>query len=501
MAATQKEKDKGFLLGPIAEDTLPMGATLTRRFAVKQKNKVRPIDDYKASMVNASVTQTEGVTVHTIDHVAAMVAAWLRMSSSSGRACGLRAKCWDLSDAYKQLPLSDHAFDHDSFLVVFDPDTLGPSIYQQKVLPFGSVASVTSFLRLSLAIWKIGTELLQIMWSSYFDDFLSLAEEGIERHTDMVITFLFSTLGWKLSLEKLVDFSSVCKVLGVQLDLRDAQLGAAALSNTEDRTSELVTEIDQVLQNGMLGRKEAERLRGRLQFASCQIFGRALRNHLKRLSEHIKTGRKVLTQDVCEALAAICNHLRGNVPRQISGKLSDHVHVYVDASFEPGGYCGLGGVIYSSAGKCLAFFSERVDDELLSAIMQDGQETAIQELEALSLLAAAVSFKSLLAGVKTVIFSDSESVRGAFLKSWSQNRTCDKILFAVFEIEENSRAQMWIERVPSQSNPSDYLSRLEVEAFLGLKRSKCDLKQLWYELVLSRGASATNGSKHSNQPQ
>ena len=189
MEATRKEVSKGFLIGPISEDALPQGATLTRRFPVRKKNKIRPIDDYKSSMVNASVTQTEGVTVHTIDHIAAMIALWMRMSSKAGRNLELRAKCWDLSDAYKQLPLSDHAFDHDAFLVVFDPEKPGPCIFQQKVLPFGSIASVTSFLRLSLAIWKLGTELLNITWSSYFDDFLSLAEEGIEKHTDMVISF------------------------------------------------------------------------------------------------------------------------------------------------------------------------------------------------------------------------------------------------------------------------------------------------------------------------
>lgn len=77
MEATRKEVSKGFLIGPISEDALLQGATLTRRFPVRQKNKIRPI----ASMVNASVTQIEGVTVYTIDHIAAMIALWMRMSS------------------------------------------------------------------------------------------------------------------------------------------------------------------------------------------------------------------------------------------------------------------------------------------------------------------------------------------------------------------------------------------------------------------------------------
>ena len=65
--ATLKEVEKGFLEGPIHPSSLPLGSTLTKRFPVKQKNKVRPIDDYKASLVNFAATQSEGVTIHTID--------------------------------------------------------------------------------------------------------------------------------------------------------------------------------------------------------------------------------------------------------------------------------------------------------------------------------------------------------------------------------------------------------------------------------------------------
>ena len=72
-AATLKEVEKGFIKGPISREELPAGSTLTNRFPVKQKNKVRPIDDYKASLANVAVTQSEGVTIHTIDHIASMI--------------------------------------------------------------------------------------------------------------------------------------------------------------------------------------------------------------------------------------------------------------------------------------------------------------------------------------------------------------------------------------------------------------------------------------------
>ena len=199
--ATVKEVEKGFIEGPVEKGSLPAPSTLTKRFPVKEKNKVRPSD-----------AQTEGVTIHTIDHIAAMTSWWMRSGSPDD---ALVAKCWDLSDAYKQVPLSDEAFDLDSYLAVFDPGASSAKIFKQRVLPFGSVASVTAFLRVSLALWKIGSSLLHIMWSVYFDDFLCLSRSSESRHVDFCVSTLFSLLGWKVSEHKLLDFNAICKVLGV----------------------------------------------------------------------------------------------------------------------------------------------------------------------------------------------------------------------------------------------------------------------------------------------
>lgn len=193
--ATMKEVQKGFLVGPVHLTDLPAGATLTRRFGVKQKNKTRPIDDYKASLVNASVTQTESATVHTMDHIAALVACVLREAEARNSRVDLKAKTWDLAHAYKQVPLSDAAYAVDSFLAVYNPTMGKAEIFQQRVLPFGSIASVTAFLRISHALWKLGSKLLHLLWSSYFDDFFSITEAALSKHSEMIIVSFFSILG------------------------------------------------------------------------------------------------------------------------------------------------------------------------------------------------------------------------------------------------------------------------------------------------------------------
>ena len=477
--ATLKEVQTGFLVGPVKLADLPNGATLTRRFGVKQKNKTRPIDDYKASLVNSSVTQTESATVHTMDHIAAMVACVLREAEARETRVLLEAKTWDLAHAYKQVPLSDPAFEVDSFLVVYNPVQNQAEIFQQRVLPFGSIASVTAFLRISLALWKIGSTLLHLLWSSYFDDFFSITEAALSKHTELVITSFFSILGWELSSDKLLPYETVCKVLGVQFDFKMSGEGLTVVASTQDRVDELCESIEEILDAGTLKRSDGEKLRGRLLFASGQLFGRKARNLVRKLSMHIQSNCKLLTEETSLALKSIHALLAQNSPRKIKGRLSTHLHVYVDASFDENGYSGVGGVAYDEYGAIVGFFSEEVPRELVDSIKEKGQVTIIQELEMFALLIAVELWCPQWDHCRFIAFTDSESVRGSFLKSWSMNETNQGLLERVFAIEEWSGCQIWLERVPSQSNPSDYLSRqLVAEWHHKLKTEVC-LMSVW----------------------
>ena len=434
--------------------------------------------------MNASVTQTEGVTIHTLDHIASLIACWMRACADCRSRSKILAKCWDLADAYKQVPLSDEAFSLDSYLTVFNPDKAKGEIFRQRVLPFGSTASVTAFLRLTLGLWTIGTRLLKLMWSCYFDDFLSVTEEELSRHTDLTIHALFSFLGWKLSAHKLVDFDSVCKVLGVRLDLKMSGDGLALVSNTDDRIQELTESMAEALTSKRLSRKDGERLRGRLQFASGQLFGRSMKHHLKRLSGHVASGKTVLSTSTLEALQSISASLKSNKPRRVTGKLSDYIHVYVDAAFEPGKHSGVGGLAVSSDGSPLLFFSEEVSSEDLRLILDDEQKTAIQELEMLALLIGFELCQSYLTESRGVFFTDSEAVRTSFLRSHSNNEKCHRILHSIFSLEDSIETQIWLERVPSQSNPADVLSREVVQRWKGLDRTRVEVANVFKRSAL-----------------
>ena len=148
------------------------------------------------------------------------------------------------------------------------------------------------------------------------------------------------------------------------------------------------------------------------------------------------------------------------------------VHIYVDASFERQKYSGLGGMVVDMPGKTLFFFSEAVDSATLDDIMSKGQKTVIQDLEMMAVF-------SFLKSRRVVLFTDSESVRGSFLKTWSANEDSDDMIGVIFRVEEEFDVPLWIERVPSQSNLPDVLSREVVSKFEGAERVRVDPWEIW----------------------
>ena len=188
-----RKLEKGFIEGPVEKESLPAGSTLTKRFPVQ--NKVRPIDDYKASLVNFAVSQTEGVTIHTIDHITAMTSWWMRSGSLSPDDA-LVAKCWDLSDAYKQVPLSDEAFDLDSYLAVFDPGASSAKKQRPSIRFCGLSDRLPKSIPRSVEDRLLSASHYVV---SLFDDFLCLSRRSESRHVDFCVSALFSLLGWKVS--------------------------------------------------------------------------------------------------------------------------------------------------------------------------------------------------------------------------------------------------------------------------------------------------------------
>jgi hypothetical protein len=66
---------------------------------------------------------------------------------------------------------------------VFDPVFGCDLLFVAEVLPFGATAAVYSFNKAARAWRVIGTRLLSLIWSNYYDDFPQLDVDALSEAT------------------------------------------------------------------------------------------------------------------------------------------------------------------------------------------------------------------------------------------------------------------------------------------------------------------------------
>ena len=172
-----------------------------------------------------------------------------------------------------------------------------------------------------------------------------------------------------------------------------------------------------------------------------------------------------LTKECLRQVSAI---LSRNSPRRVVASQSDILHIYVDAAFNEVDYSGVGGLIIDMHGDCLSFFSAKAEKEMIDAISPEVSARSYKSWKCW-LYCAPSSAGSKATVHRIVLFTDSESVRGAFLKSWSANTDSDRLLNSIFEIES----------LPSQSNPADILSREVVTKLGTATKVEVDPWEMW----------------------
>ena len=170
-----------------------------------------------------------------------------------------------MRSAYRQVALSSKGR-RSACIRVFDLHSKCMRYFRSRVLLFGAVRSAHAFLRLSRAIWWIGVAGCGLLWTSFYDDFISFSRPALARCTENTIVSLFKMLGWSFAEEgdKCLPFDKVCDALGVSFDLRGSCDGLAAERNTDTRVQELCNHLQEIVDAGTLGAKQAQRLRGRI---------------------------------------------------------------------------------------------------------------------------------------------------------------------------------------------------------------------------------------------
>lgn len=467
---TCKEKSKGWLTGPIPLQDLGDDAVISRRFGIWQKTKYRCIDDYSASLVNATCQVGESPLLHTIDVSAALLEKWMRSSNELyGEVPKVLARSFDLKSAYRQVFVKESEREF-GYIAVYCPEDGSTKIFRTVALPFGSIQSVYAFLRLSASIWHIAVVHLDVAWTSFFDDYLVYSDERLAKHTEKTVEMLFDLLGWNIAKTggKALPFSDSLDCLGVHIDLKDIKSGVVKISNTEDRKKEILEHIKGHLSSRLMSSADAQKLRGRMQFAENQIFGRQARKCLRGVGEHLHTGRSIMDHDLCMMLSRFAEYLERGRPREVRLFTRETWLIFTDASYEPDSEhpVGIGCVLVNPSGAAVRYIQEVPEERLLKTLGHKEKGTIIFEAEMFAVLLAMRKWRDHFSGRQLVIYVDNDAVRGAIASSSGHTGVAGKMISEINEIEESSRALLWIARVPTKSNISDDPSRGDATALI-----------------------------------
>ena len=496
---TLADREKGWLDGPYTElqlsELLGDDWVVSRRFGIIQSGKLRAIDDLSESFVNSSYGSLESVNLGGIDEVAALsklfldivddercvktilgtgavLVGKLHASLTLDQARDLVGRTLDLKAAYKQLAINPNSLKH-AVLAIHNPVTGQCELFVQKALPFGASASVLSFNRCSRAIYRIGSSLLGLTWTNYFDDFPQVSLKVDASSSKAAAENLCKLLGWTVSedAKKSVDFSKQFSPLGVVFDYLATSRGSFDVKNKPSRSEEFHTTVQGHVHSKMITAAEAASLKGRFMYADSNVFGRVGRFALALLSAraHSSGSVQILHSELEEALLWLDKWLADSKPRTISrGSAIPPILIFCDGAVEGLRHervtCGALG--YFPTDGVTEAFGMTVEPELLQEWTGGSDKQVIGQAEILPAFVSRIVWENRIRGADVTFFVDNYSALDALVRGYSDATGSRDMLRNIAEHEMSCHTNSWYTRVPSSSNVGDGPSRLDMSLVL-----------------------------------
>ena len=467
---------------------------LAKRFGLQQGEKVRLIDDCTIGGFNGTCGSSERLRVHSVDEMAAYI-AWCLTHLTEDSMDEVVGKTYDLKNAYKQYGVCVE--DRETLrLAVWNPDERAVKFLGINALPFGAIGSVSGFLRISMAVWFLGIRGLRLCWTSFFDDFTVLSKRLSSNSAAIACESLFNLLGIQFARDgkKAVAWDTTVKTLGVQFNLRPSeQKGVVLLGHTESRIEELKTVLSSFLESGVMTPKDAERLRGRLQWFESFAGGRLAQQALRKLSSLASHGRtqKALTGAELIALEFLRNRVLSAPPMRIQSTNLRTWLVFSDGACEgeQNKEGTVGAILVNPEGELTQYFAEKVPTRLMDKLLSHSAHP-IFELELIPVGCAMSLWGPQMRHSQCVVYLDNEAARGALSHAATNTEHGQKIIERFVKEEMLYQIKMWFARVPTSSNLADKPSRLETSELdaLGIERVTIDWCEVEARLTAGTGS-------------
>ena len=426
--------------------------------------RVRCIDDFTASFINAATAAGESIHHDTLDVLVALV-------HSAGRnRKPVRFRKDDFVGAYKTLPLRLE----DLVLAVTVWRDAGGRLrtLQLHCCPFGAVASVHAWHRLGAAVQCILANLFLVVYARYVDDLFSLDEVeepelasefiGPTGTATLARRVIQELLGWELDAGKAVTNANVFVALGVEVEYVDGS-ETMIFRVTEERAAKWRNEIEGYLLSQCMLPSQARRLAVKLSWGASHVFGRGARVYLAPLFYHASRSSRYLSKRLQATLKWWLCFLESVPVRRIP---SSPVPVavltlYADAT-------GHGTVAWVAVGLSKRVFSRgEVPGPLRRWVHRRRQQIATWELVA-ALCAVWYFLKSparlSACHLQINLFIDSNVALGTLLRGTSRQSDWNDLVTGIWFEAAAQAALLLAWRVPSKLNLADAPTRPEKHA-------------------------------------
>ena len=245
-------------------------------------------------------------------------------------------------------------------------------------------------------------------------------------------------------------------------ELGGSKDGVCHVTNTPSRIDEISMEIQRLIEQDFVTQLEAQKLRGRMQFAESQIYGRTGKRCIGALKEFACRRRTSLFEREIAFLKLFVSLLKSDVPREVTTEHRQSVVIITDACYEResrGRVCGLGGIICNPFSRTNCFFSCQLDEEQRNLLGEPSRKQIIFEAETLCAVLAYNLWEDEMNNRKSFLYVDNEGTKFCLIRGKSDNQVVDVIAGIFADIETHVRTICWVSRVSSYSNIADGPSR------------------------------------------
>lgn len=507
---TLDESQAGWIKGPFMSEedvSAELGVAdwvCTKRFAIRQNDKIRVIDNAKASGINGAFSTYNKLQLMDADTLISLILLIARCAFASSQSkvvlstgevvtctphpswkndLHLVGRTLDLAAAYKQMGMNPSR-PQVRPLVVWSPEHQRPVFFVATSLMFGTTASVYSFNRAALSLWHLAVTLGKLWITCYFDDFPGVDPSTTSKSGRAFLEGLLQSLGWRFASEgkKAQPHAPVFNALGVTLDLTSVHQGVLTVYNKSERKKELMRQISEVLDRGRLTSAEAAALHGRLNFAQGQLFGCVLKPAMAYLSKWADAPC-TSPEDLAKVMTYLAAAISRSPPRTL--RVSDTrppVVIFTDGAYEPDAdtpMWGSGVVLLDPLCKKRVVAEIDVPEKLVNFwVSLKDRKQIITHLELWPVLVTLERWGPKLQGRRILLFLDNNGVRDAVIKGSSKVADVFAMLAIISRRLDSDRLSMWTTRIPSKSNPADLPSRQE--AGLAAKLFSCTLEEPWH---------------------